>query len=82
MEKDILLCNLCDLPLNTTAVVIEIDCSENLINRVLDLGIISGVEITPIFKSPFGDPVAYSVKNTIIALRNKDSRFIKVKCGD
>ena len=79
MEKEILLC---DLPLNTTAVVTEIGCGENLINRVLDLGIISGSEITPIFKSPFGDPVAYSVKNTIVALRNKDSRFIKVKQGD
>ena len=29
-----------------------------------------------------GDPVAYSVKHTLIALRRKDSRLILVRCED
>ena len=67
------------VPLNTVAVINTIKCSEKVKNRIIDMGIIENEKIVPIFKSPFKDPVAYLVKNTIIALRTEDSKNIFVK---
>ncbi|MBQ3968929.1 MAG: ferrous iron transport protein A [Clostridia bacterium] len=72
---------LCDLPLNQTAVVVRLKGGK-ICGRINDLGIVEGCELTPVFNAPFGDPVAYSVKHTLIALRQKDSRHIYVRCKD
>ncbi|MCL2860051.1 MAG: ferrous iron transport protein A [Oscillospiraceae bacterium] len=66
------------LKLNTYAKVIEINCSGSERRRFLDLGIIKGTKIRPIFKSPLGDPTAYEIRKTVIALREEDSEKIKV----
>ncbi len=66
------------LPIDKTAVINSVECRENLKNRIYDLGITENTEITPIYKSPFGDPTAYLVKNAIIALRKNDSKKIYV----
>lgn len=67
-----------DLSINKTAVISSVECKEHLKNRIFDLGIIEGEEITPIFKSPFGDPTAFLVKKAVIAIRNNDSKHILV----
>lgn len=69
---------LSELELNQTATVEHIRCSRSLINRIFDFGIIKGARITPLYKSPFGDPTAYLVKNAVIALRNSDAEKISV----
>ena len=71
-------CTLNSLPLNKSASVDSINCCENLINRIYDIGILENTVITPLFRSPFGDPTAYLVKNAVIAIRNKDSKNITV----
>ena len=52
---------------------------ENIKRRLLDLGLCENTKITPIFKSFFGDPTAYSVRGTLIAIREDDSKNIFVK---
>jgi ferrous iron transport protein A len=37
--------------------------------RLLDLGIIDGTEIQPLYRSPSGNPVAYWIRGAVIALR-------------
>jgi len=44
--------------------------------RLLDLGFVSGTIVEAIQKSPFGDPVAYLIRGTVIALRNEDANKI------
>ena len=46
--------------------------------RLLDLGIIEGTEIKPLYKSPSGNPTAYQVRGTVIALRSDISGKIMV----
>ena len=41
--------------------------------RLLDLGFIPGATIKVLQRSPLGDPVAYQVSNTTIALRKEES---------
>ena len=44
--------------------------------RLLDLGFVPGTKIECVRISPFGDPKAYSVRGTVIALRNKDASSV------
>lgn len=51
----------------------------SLKRRLLDLGIIKGAKITPILKSPSGDPTAFEIRGTLIALRKEDASLILIK---
>ncbi len=64
--------------LNSEVIIEQISCSEGIRNRIFDMGITEGEKISPILKSPFGDPVAYLSKGTVIALRQKDCNKIFV----
>jgi ferrous iron transport protein A len=44
--------------------------------RLLDLGFVPGAIVEIQRKSPLGDPTAYKVSNTIIALRMEESKKI------
>jgi ferrous iron transport protein A len=44
--------------------------------RIMDMGITPGVLVHCVRKSPAGDPIAFKVRNTVIALRSSDARFI------
>jgi DtxR family Mn-dependent transcriptional regulator len=46
--------------------------------RLLDLGIIPGTEIGVEMVSPGGDPTAYRIRGTVIALRDSQARLIQV----
>jgi len=51
----------------------------SLRRRLQDLGIIDGTEIECVLKSPNGDPAAYLIKGTVIALRCEISSQIIVE---
>lgn len=44
--------------------------------RMLDLGLVKGTEVEALQKSPSGDPVAYFIRGTVIALRSEDAAKI------
>lgn len=44
--------------------------------RLLDLGFVPGNRIEVLQKSPLGDPIAFRVNNTTIALRSEESSRI------
>lgn len=44
--------------------------------RLLDLGFVPGNEVEVLQRSPLGDPVAFRVNNTTIALRKEESSLI------
>ena len=66
------------LPLNNCGEIVSLDFKGNLRRRFLDLGFSVGSKVVSAFKSPSGDPVAYIVRGTVIALRNADAEKIKV----
>ena len=71
--------NLSQLPLNTIGIIDELNCNGNIRRRLLDLGLVKGTKITPVFKSPSGDPTAFEIRKTLIALRKEDSKLINLK---
>lgn len=64
------------LPQGKSACVAALDFTGAKRGRMLDLGFIPGGIVTAVQESPFGDPVAYQVLDTVIALRKSDARRI------
>ena len=67
------------LPLNHKGIIIELNCNTSIKRRLLDLGLVPGTYITPVFRSPFGEPTAFEFRNTIISIRKDDCINIKIK---
>ncbi|MDR1466928.1 MAG: ferrous iron transport protein A [Oscillospiraceae bacterium] len=53
-------------------------CSGLKRKRFLDFGFIKGTKVRAIIKSPFNGPTAYSINETIIAIRGEDAKNILV----
>lgn len=66
------------LPINCEGKVEGLNFDGDIRRRMLDLGIIKGTKIMPILKSPFGDPIAFEIRGSIIALRSEISELIDV----
>lgn len=66
------------LPIGKKANVSELTSDGATRRRMLDLGIIKGTEIEPLYKSPSGNPVAYLIRGAVIALRSDVSGRIMV----
>ena len=47
--------------------------------RLQELGFLPGARVTALHVSPFGDPVAYAVLDTVIALRRSDAACIEIE---
>jgi DtxR family Mn-dependent transcriptional regulator len=47
--------------------------------RLLDLGVLPGTLVEAELPSPVGDPVAYRIRDTLIALRREQARCIRVQ---
>ena len=56
----------------------KIECDEGIKRRLLDMGLVKGTEIMPILISPSGDPRAFLVRGTIIAIREEDAKNVKI----
>ena len=57
--------------------IVSINCVGPIHRRLLDLGLIQDTSIKAVLKSPFGDPTAYEVRGSTIALRTEDAQSIK-----
>ena len=66
------------LSLNTSGRVVKLNCTGPVKRRLLDLGIVNGTKITPVLKSPSGDPTAFFIRGSTIALRKEDAELIEV----
>ena len=66
------------LDIGKKGIVLSIDINGDIKRRFLDLGLIEGAEVFAYLKSTFNDPIAYKIKNAIIAIRKSDSRCIVV----
>ena len=71
MGENILTLN--NLEIGKSATIISLLSRENERRRMLDLGMIKGATIEAIQKSPGGDPTAYFICGTLIALRSEDA---------
>jgi ferrous iron transport protein A len=50
--------------------------------RLMDMGVIKGVEITMIKTAPLGDPVAYRLLGYQLSLRKSEARMVEIEVGE
>ncbi|MCI8482178.1 MAG: ferrous iron transport protein A [Clostridia bacterium] len=67
-----------ELPLEICGTVEGLYCRDTIRRRLLDLGIVKGTKILPVLKSPSGDPTAFLIRGSLIALRKDDANSILV----
>ncbi len=67
------------LPVGRKASVSRLRLGGTERRRMLDLGIVGGTEIEPLYKSPSGNPAAYLIRGAVIALRTDTSSAILMK---
>jgi ferrous iron transport protein A len=67
-----------ELRVDTQARVVEIGGHGKHQRRMLDMGFVPGAAVTVIRRAPLGDPIEYRVKDTAVALRQKDANTVLV----
>jgi Fe2+ transport system protein FeoA len=61
-----------------TATVSALTCQGANRHRLMDMGILPGTSIEVEMRSPLGDPTAYRVRGTVIAMRKEQARQIEI----
>ena len=70
--------NLCDLKLNEKAKIKIINHNSVIKRRLYDLGFTNGAKIELTLISPSKCIKAYRIRDSLIALRNKDAKKIEI----
>ncbi|MBE7059833.1 MAG: ferrous iron transport protein A [Ruminococcaceae bacterium] len=68
-----------ELSLNEICYIKELNSEGEVRRRMLDMGLIPGTKLESVFKAPFGEPTAYLVRGTLIALRDSDAEKIVIR---
>ena len=67
------------LKIGRTATITKIHNQSTERRRLFDLGILPGTKIENVMPSPLGDPIAYRVRDSIIALRREQAQLIEIE---
>jgi len=70
---------LLEIPINKKVKIKKILIDGPIRRRLLDLGLIEDTVIEVLQKSPLGDPIAYSVRGAVIALRSEITSKILIE---
>lgn len=71
--------SLANLVPGQTGRVVALECQGLPRRRLLDLGLTPGVEVQVVMQAALGDPVAFRVRNTLMALRREQAEQILVQ---
>lgn len=64
------------LKIGEMGIIENLNCTGNILRRLLDLGMVKGTHILPVLSSPSGGLTAYEIRNSIIAIRDEDGQNI------
>ncbi len=67
---------LCDMKKGERSVIKELKIQGSLRRRLMDMGFVEGTAVECAGISPAGDPKAFRVRGTVIALRKEDAAQI------
>lgn len=68
-----------ELNFGEIGIISEIDHSHPSSKRILEHGFTPGQVIELVNKSTFNDPIAFSIRGTLIAIRKSEAACIKLK---
>ena len=62
-----------------SAIVTGLDLQGTARQRLVSLGFVPGQPVTALLRSCFGDPTAYRIMDTVIALRRSDACRVHIR---
>ncbi len=71
--------NLSELKSGEQATVLRIEVEGVQRRRLMDLGLVPGTTVSADLVSPMGDPTAYRIRESLIALRKDQAKLVVVK---
>lgn len=72
------MCSLDKVNIDEEVTVINISDNSLIKRRLVDIGIIPGMNIEKVLISPFNGISAYKVMDSLIAIRDDDAKYIEV----
>ncbi len=70
---------LSDLKIGSAATVVDLLAQGAERWRLMDLGILPGTRIEAVMASPLGEPIAYRIRGSMIALRRQQAEQIEIQ---
>ncbi len=67
------------LPLGQQGIVRELRSNSRARRRLLDLGLVVDTIVEAVCQSPSGDPKAYQIRGTVIALRAEEAASVIIE---
>lgn len=69
------------LPVGQCGIVRKIETQGSMRRRLLDIGLVENTYVECVGRSPGGDPSAYRIRGTVIAIRAEDCHKILIQTG-
>ncbi len=66
------------LPIGQSAEVRELTCTGDIRRRLMDLGLIRGITVAAVQKSPSGEMTAYRIRGAVFAIRDRNAKDVLV----
>ena len=70
---------LSELAVGQSGVVLGFEYEDNMTDRLMQLGIIEGVEIEVIRVAPYGDPIELNVAGYALSMRKADAEIVLIQ---
>lgn len=70
---------LSQIPVGEVVEVIAVVADRETKWRLMDLGMVPGTRVEVLRASPLGDPIAYRLRGTMVALRRQDAEVVQVR---
>ena len=74
-----MVCTLSALARGERGAVCRLTATGAMRRRLMDIGLTPGTPVEVLFRACFGDPTAYLVRGTVVALRREDAERIYVR---
>ena len=62
--------------------VTQLNAEGQLRSRLMDMGMITGTQVTMIRKAPLGDPLEVEVRGYSLSLRKKEARLVSLEMAE
>lgn len=69
---------LMDLPVGSDARVTNVNGSSRVTRRLMEMGVVPGVEVKIVKSAPFGDPLEIRVRGYSLAMRRSEAAAIDI----
>lgn len=59
--------------------ILKVDAKDKLLQKLLDMGFVTGTEISVVREAPLYDPMELKIHNYLVSLRKSEANLIQVE---